>query len=211
VSAAPEPRLRAIPAGELGDEARAVLREQFQGGAERLLSEGPDAVHPPNVLGTLMHHPQLASRWLADNNVLLNEPSIDPKLRELMILRVAWRTRSPYEWTQHVRIAKQLGMTDEQVETIAGTCDADPWTPLEADLLSATDELIDSYVIDDHTWSRLAEHFDERQLLEIVFIVRSYTCLAMAFNSFGIQLDPDLHDVDAPAIPDEGARGAHRY
>jgi 4-carboxymuconolactone decarboxylase len=129
-------------------------------------------------------------------------PCIDPRLRELMVLRVAWRTRSRYEWVQHVRLAKQLGVTTEQIETIAGLCAGDPWTPLEADVLAATDQLLDRYVVDDGTWARLAARLDQRQLVELVFVVGSYACLAMAFNSFGIELDPELQDVDAPPIPD---------
>jgi len=62
----------------------------------------------------------------------------------------------------------------------------------EADLLAATDQLIDHYRIDDDTWARLAEHLDERQLVEAMFVVGTYTCLAMAFNSFGLQIDPEL-------------------
>ena len=51
---------------------------------------------------------------------------------------------------------------------------------------------IDNTRISDETWARLAEHLDERQLIEVVFTVGTYTCLAMAFNSFGLQLDPEL-------------------
>jgi alkylhydroperoxidase family enzyme len=72
---------------------------------------------------------------------------------------------------------------------------ANGWTPLEADLLAATDQLIDRYRIDDDTWSRLAKQLDEAQLVELVFVVGTYTGLAMAFNSFGLQLDPELGDI----------------
>ncbi len=75
------------------------------------------------------------------------------------------------------------------------------WSPLEADLLAATDQLIDRYRIDDETWNRLAEQLDERQLMEITFVVGTYTCLAMAFNTFGIELDPGLDVSTAPPIP----------
>jgi 4-carboxymuconolactone decarboxylase len=193
-----EPRLQPMQLGELDDDARAVVREFLKGGADRFLSEGPDALRMPNVLATLLHHPRLAGPWLAYNSVLLNTPSIDPRLRELMILRVAWRTRSGYEWLQHVRMGRQLGVTAEQIEAIAGLSSGAPWTPLEADLLAATDQLIDDHVIDDATWARLAGCLDKRQLMEVVFVVGSYTCLAMAFNSFGLALDPELHEIEAP-------------
>ena len=188
-------RLEPIPVGELDDEARAVLRDFLKGGADGFLS---GAVRMPNVFGLLMHHPKLAGPWLSYNNVLLSKPRIEPRLRELMILRVAWRTRSRYEWLQHVRMAKQLGLTAEHVNTIAGLSSGTPWTPLEADLLDATDQLLDHHVIDDATWGRLAEHLDRRQLMEVLFIVGSYACLAMVFNSAGLEIDPELHEIDAP-------------
>ena len=76
------------------------------------------------------------------------------------------------------------------------------WTPLEADLLAATDQLIDRYRIDDDTWARLAEQLDERQLVELVFVVGTYTGLAMAFNSFGLQLDPELQEIATTSLPE---------
>ena len=99
-----------------------------------------------------------------------------------------------YEWVQHVRLAPRYGVTAGRDRRDRGDGADAPtaWSPLEADLLAATDQLIDSYRIDDATWARLAEHLDERQLVEVVFVVGTYTCLAMAFNSFGVELDPDL-------------------
>ena len=58
--------------------------------------------------------------------------------------------------------------------------------------------MLDHYRISDDTWTRLAEQLDERQLMEVVFTVGTYTCLAMAFNSFGLQLDPGLEVTTTP-------------
>jgi alkylhydroperoxidase family enzyme len=184
------------------DDARAALQAGFgKEATDRFLDDGPDAVRVPNALGTLLHHPGLAGPFLAFNRVLLFTPTLEPRLRELMVLRVAWRTRSTYEWVQHVRLAERSGVTEAEIDAVAQGADA-TWTPLEADVLAATDELIDRYRIDDSTWSRLAEHLDERQLVEVVFVVGTYTCLAMAFNSFGLELDPELRTLGAPPLPD---------
>jgi alkylhydroperoxidase family enzyme len=185
------------------DDARAALQAGFgKEATERFLSPGPDAARLPNALTTLMHHSGLAGPFLAYNRVLLFTPALAPRLRELMVLRVAWRTRSTYEWVQHVRLAQACGVTEAEIDAIArGGGDA-TWTPLEADLLAATDELIDGFRIDDATWARLAEHLDERQLVEVVFVVGTYTCLAMAFNSFGLELDPELRTLAAPPLPE---------
>jgi 4-carboxymuconolactone decarboxylase len=156
----------------------------------------------PNVLPTLMRHPALAGPFLTYNQVLLSTPTVAPRLREIMVLRVAWRTRSAYEWAQHVHLAPRFDITAEDIDAIANGADGEHWSPLEADLLRATDQLLDHYRVDDATWARLAEELDDRQLVEVAFIVGTYTCLAMAFNSFGLELDPGLDASTAPPPPD---------
>jgi alkylhydroperoxidase family enzyme len=185
---------------QLGDDARAALTQAFgAGAADRLLA--PDAGPMPNVLATLLHNPALAGPFLAYNNVLLRTPTIGARLREIVILRVAFRTQAPYEWAQHVRMADQAGLTAAEVEAIASAGD---WTELETDVLGATDECIDNYRVSSTTWERLAERLDAAQLVELVFVIGTYTALAMAFNSFGIQLDPELEALAGTTLPPIG-------
>ena len=202
VTDADAPRLAPLPKDRWGDDAHAAIRAVYpKDVADRFLSAAPDAVRVPNVLTTLMHHPALAGPFLSYNRVLLERPALGHRLRELMVLRVAWRTRSTYEWVQHTRLAERFSVTPEDIDAIARGTHAKTWTPLEADLLAATDQLIDRYRIDADTWARLAEHLDERQLVEVAFVVGTYTCLAMAFNSFGLQLDPELYTVKTIPFP----------
>lgn len=197
------PRLAPLPTDQWDGDARAALEQGFgKEAVERFLSAGPDAIPLPNALATMLHHPGLAGPFLAFNSVLLFAPTLPPRLRELMVLRVAWRTRSDYEWVQHVRLALGCGVTGDEIEAIGRGVGAGAWTPLEADLLAATDELLDGYRVADATWARLAEQLDEGQLVELVFVVGTYTCLAMAFRSFGLDLDPELRTVAAPPLPD---------
>jgi 4-carboxymuconolactone decarboxylase len=196
-------RLAPLPREQWDDGVRAALSAGFTPEvAARFFSTGPDAIPMPNVLSTMMHHPALAGPFLAYNQVLLQTPALDHRQRELMVLRVAWRTRARYEWAQHVRLAAGVGITPEEIEAIATGADAEMWTPLEAELLSAADQLIDRYRIDDDTWRRLAKQLDDRQLVELVFVVGTYVGLAMAFNSFGLQLDPELRAFVTTSVPE---------
>jgi len=191
--APPPPRLAPLPRTGWGDDAVDALRSAFPSNVvDRFLSTAPDAPPVPNVIATMLHHPALAGPWLVYNNVLLWSPTLGDRQRELIVLRVAWRTRSKYEWVQHVKLSERYGVTPADVEAVVSGAGLDAWTPLERDLLAATDELIDGYRIGNDTWTRLAEQLDERQLVEMVFVVGTYTCLAMAFNSFDLQLDPEL-------------------
>lgn len=192
------PRLPPLPKDEWDDETRAALRHGIGADAAAAFLAADTAAPPmPTALGTMLRHPKLAGPFLAYNFVLLQQPTLEHRWRELMVLRVAWRTRASYEWVQHVRIAMAVGISTQEIEAIAATEVGAHWSALEADLLAATDQLVDRHRIDDATWYRLAETLDERQLVEVVFVVGTYFALAMAFNSFELELDPDLHAIAA--------------
>ena len=196
MSSTTAPRLAPVPREQWGDGEADALRRGFGAeGAARLTASGPDAMPVPNVVGTLMHHPALAGPFLAYNNMLLTKPALDARLRELMVLRVAWRARSRYEFVQHARLAARLGVTPDEIAAIADPATGQ-WSQLERALLAAADQLVDRYCVDDDTWRGLAEYLDEQQLVELVFVAGTYVGLAMAFNSFGLQIDPDLRELD---------------
>lgn len=186
-------RLAPLPAAEWDDEARALFRGQL-GIADKYLTGRPDAPPMPNVLGVLVRHGRLASAWMGYNAVLLQESSLAPSLRELVVLRVAHRSGSRYEWLQHCRIGAEAGLTAEQLDAVPEGPAAPVWTSLERLLLTAADELLDGTVINDETWAALEQVLDVRQLLEVPFIVGTYLCLAMVFNSVALEPDADMQD-----------------
>jgi alkylhydroperoxidase family enzyme len=192
-------RIAPLSTEELPEDAAAVLRSVYpEAAANRLLTE---AGALPNVLGTLLRHPRLAGPFLAYNNVLLTQPTLEPRLRELLVLRVSWLARSRYEWAQHVRLSARFGITTAQLTAIASGPESTEWSELESLALRATDQLVGGYRIDDETWAALADHLDTQQLVELVFVIGTYTGLAMAFNSFCLQLEPDLQDLTAASMP----------
>lgn len=197
------PRLPPLPRdrwdGDVETALRAGVPDQV---ADRWLGSGDDALRVPNGISSLLHHPRLAAKFLKFNAQLLWDPVLSHRQRELMVLRVAWRTRSQYEWVQHVKLSQRYGVTLAECEAIADG-DGGSWTPLEAALLRATDQLLDDYRVDDDTWARLADELDDDALVELVYVVGTYTNLAMVFNSLGLELDPDLDAGDAPPLPSE--------
>ena len=187
------PRIAPLAVDEWDDDAVAALRDAFGVTAADRLLAGDRPM--PNVLATLLRHPALTGPFLSYNNVLLRAPALEPRWRELMVLRVASRTRSIYEWAQHVRMADRCGITAAEIEAVADReTGAGAWSAIEADLLAATDQLLDAYRVDDATWARLANRLDVRQLLELTFVVGTYACLAMVFNTVGVALDAELAD-----------------
>jgi 4-carboxymuconolactone decarboxylase len=199
---APTPRLAPLPREQWDDDVLSALRLAYpEVVVQRFLSTEPDAKPVPTALTTLVHHPALAGPFLTYNNVLLANPALGHRMRELIVLRVAWRTQSHYEWAQHVMLAPRFDITPADIDAIASDNPAEAWTTAERALVAATDQLIAHHRVDDETWARLAEHLDERQLVEMVFVAGTYACLAMAFNSFGLQLEPGVEQASVQ-LPD---------
>src|SRR5262249_54969961 len=75
------------------------------------------------------------------SNALFTQIEIDPKLREIAILRPAKDCHSVYEWTQHVPAAKHVGVTDEQIASIENWQKANCFSEVERLVLQFTDEV----------------------------------------------------------------------
>lgn len=151
-----------------------------------------------NIFATLQHHPDLLRRWLVFGAHVLSKSTLSPRVRELLILRTGWLCRAPYEWGQHVVIARREGVTDDEIERIAEGAEADGWDAVDAALLRAADELHADQCIGDATWHTLAGSFDEQQLLDIVFTVGQYTLVSMALNSCGVERDDGVDERSVP-------------
>jgi len=177
-----EPRLQPLPPDQWDDETRALLS-------------------PPtlNIFGTLARHPKLLKRWLVFGNHVLAKSTLDARDRELLILRTGWRCRAPYEWGQHVVIARAAGITDDEIARVAEGPDAPGWSGAEATLLRAVDELHDDQRLTDETYAALAAHYDEQQLIDTVFTVGQYHLVSMALNTFRVQRDDGATGVPIPA------------
>jgi alkylhydroperoxidase family enzyme len=157
-----------------------------------LPSREPGRPKGRNLLGTMARHPALTRAYHTFNGHLLFATTLSLRQRELLILRVAALRRADYEWAQHVVLAGDAGIDDDEVARVAEGPDAPGWSPFEQALLRAVDELVAEAAIGDGTWATLRSELDEQQLMDLVFTVGAYDVLAMAMRSFGIELDDDL-------------------
>jgi len=153
-----------------------------------------------NVFKTLVRHTGLFKRWLPFATHVLSKQTLALREREMLILRIGWLCRSPYEWTQHVQIALRAGLTEAEIARIADGPDAAGWAAHDAALLRAADELHRDACIGEATWRTLAAVYGTEQMMDVVFTVGQYTLVAMALNSFGVTIDADLPPV--PRVPD---------
>ena len=181
------PRIDVLPEQERSDRQRELLAPSTRNGRTY------------NVLSTLVRHPDLLERWSSfAGHVLGPTTTLSPRDRELLILRIGWLDRSEYEFGQHVLFARRAGLTDQEIERVKDGAAAPGWTPHEAALLRAADDLHRDARVSDEVWSALATRYDEKQLLDVVFTVGQYNLVSMALNSFGVQPEPGLARLPEP-------------
>jgi alkylhydroperoxidase family enzyme len=119
------------------------------------------------------------------------------------MLRMGWLCQSPYEWSQHARIAQSadVGMTAAEVRRIAEGPNAKGWTDFERALLTMVDELRYDTMISDATWKALSAKYSTQQIIDVMYTASQYQLVSMALNSLGVQLDPVLKDFLPTDLP----------
>jgi 4-carboxymuconolactone decarboxylase len=138
------------------------------------------------LMSTLARHPKLARAYLRFGGYLLLGSSLPARIREQAILRVAHRRDCAYEWSHHVDIAQEAGLSDAEIAA-AKTGETDD--EFDRAVFAAVDELDEKSNVSDQTWATLSERLDERQRMDFVFTVGGYIALAMAINTFGVELE----------------------
>lgn len=170
------------------------LREAQDETAQKIIAAaaGIEPVPPRNLFGTLAHHPQAARRTLQLGSVFLLEGRLAPRLREIAILRTAWKTEAEYEWGQHRLIGRQVGLTDSEITDLMTPALVGSWTKQELAVALAVDELCDDGAISLDTWVSLMEQdstWAEAEFIELTLLVGFYRMLAGLMNSVEIELD----------------------
>src|SRR5689334_3398028 len=66
----------------------------------------------------LLNSPPVCDGWERLLTAIRQQTSLDPRLRELVILRIAILNRAPYEFTAHVPHGRKAGLSDAQIESV---------------------------------------------------------------------------------------------
>lgn len=174
------PRIVPVPASALTE-------------ADRKEGLGPYGADPSGAFRTCVINRPLCSAWgvfLNFFNEMPSKLSLSFRDKELVILRTCWLSDLDYVWSNHVGIGKTAGLTDEEIKRITGGPEVQGWSARDAAVLRAIDDLHKDQFVHDAAWKALDEHYDEKQIMEIIFLVGQYEMTAMFLNSMGTPLEP---------------------
>lgn len=171
-----------------------VAKDQWTAAQREFLQPLEQAGRLFNVFKTAARHPDLAKSFdaFATGHINGETSTLSPRDRELLILRTCWLCRCEYAWAHHSRIARSIGLTDDELDRIVEGADAEGWSPPEIALLRAVDELHGYRFIFEATWTTLSEDYSTQQVMDVVATVGTYNLVCMMLNSWGVQLDEGL-------------------
>jgi 4-carboxymuconolactone decarboxylase len=136
-----------------------------------------------NVFRLLANAPRVFDGWTRMTDELLNSPTFSLRMRELVILRVAYLQNSPYEIAQHVDVARRAGIADREVEALAD--DDLPDAGFDATELAVR--------LTDNTFSAVETILGPNAITELLMIVSLYFGLALVLNAADLEIDSNSH------------------
>jgi alkylhydroperoxidase family enzyme len=152
--------------------------------------EIPAQIAELNIFRVLLAHPVLAKQLNDLLLTLLFRGKLDARLRELVIMRLGWATGSEYEWTQHWRIALQLGLSDEDLLAVRDWRASTSLSDADKAVLSATDEVLADGAVSPETWARCTSLVGgTEELLELITAIGTWRMISVLLRTLEIPLE----------------------
>jgi alkylhydroperoxidase family enzyme len=126
---------------------------------------------------------------LASSILLSSE--FDARKREIAVLRVARVTQSEYEWTQHERLGRNLGVTDQEIRIIRSE---DPVKSLDEEgnlLCRVADEISRDVRLSDEALGDILERYGVRQATELIVCCSYFNMLSRFLESTRVELETE--------------------
>jgi alkylhydroperoxidase family enzyme len=162
---------------------RADLPPEFQDLLERNI----------NLHRLLVHSPLATRAWHIFARFIRHESRLDPRLRELAILQVGYLERSEYEYSHHIKIGREFGVTDDEIRAIAEETKGQP-TKLDVQakaVLRAAREMTQGLAISERTFQELQQSLDNERLTDLVLTIGFYNAVVRILATLKIDVEDD--------------------
>jgi alkylhydroperoxidase family enzyme len=155
-------------------------------GAEVGMSERFTTV---NAFRVMINNPSAAAAFERMLTTLMFHNRLNSRTRELMILRTGWRTGSEYEFCQHVRVARELGMTEDEILGVRDPERSRAYSEVDRAAIWAADEIHERAEVSPATWAVLQKAFGADELVELVLVPGFWRMVAGYLKTAKVPLD----------------------
>lgn len=196
------PRLKQAGREAGHDYANAVFDRLF--GDRDPLQQPGTATGTPGDWWTVFNIVPDAFRHITEGFAFYRSPKrkIDPRLRELGQTRAGYAVGSQFVFSQHCKVMRSVGFSDDQVSAIPHWSVADCFSEIERAVLAYTDALVlERGRVPDGVVDLLKAHLSDEEILELTYITTTYMMHAVMSRALQLEYDnrPDpVVEIDAP-------------
>ena len=146
-----------------------------------------------NLFRALVHSPNAARAFSGLGGFIRHKSKADPRLRELAILQVGWLAKSPYEWSHHIKIGYDFGVTDDDIkalidDTAGKSTKLDETTRL---VLKLAREMTLDGGGSEATFTALGTKMSSELLLDLTMTIAFYNAVVRMLATLQIDVEPD--------------------
>jgi alkylhydroperoxidase family enzyme len=183
-----EARIPPLPMSKMKEEWNKIL--------ERLPGAGlKGKFSPVNVFGTIMHNPGTFGPFLDYWITSKLEMGFTGREQELVILRMGYHYQCNYVWKHHVPVAREYGVTDEEIEAVKTSPLPPVFSARESALLHLTDEMVEYRTIRDEAWSKWSNELKTSEKIDLISLVSQYVFFSLLNNSLQIEVEEPLKNI----------------
>jgi 4-carboxymuconolactone decarboxylase len=144
-----------------------------------------------NIYRLMLHSPALAGTWFDLNHAVRYGTEIDGQCRELAVIRVAILNKVEYVVRAHgPAYALKEGLTPAQVEALADWKSSNLFTEKQRALLAYVDSMTRDIDVPDAVFTKVGEHFSERQTVEVTMLIGAYNMLTRFLKALKVDPEP---------------------
>ena len=159
---------------------------------------------PINLFKALANNPEAMKAFRQPGVWIRHECLLDPRLRELAILQIGYMTGCAYEFSHHVKIGKDFGVSGKDIENLISWNKGNQTdlSELETGVLAASRQLTSDIELADDLWQSLKTTLGTKRLMELVMIIGHYNYVIRLLRALKVDVEPDwagpLTDYDPP-------------
>jgi alkylhydroperoxidase family enzyme len=159
-----------------------------------LSPENQDLLKRPIALArALVNSPDAARAFTGVGQFIRYGSKLDPRLRELAILQVGWLARSPYEWSHHVKIGHDFGVSDDDIRAMIDDTAGKP-TGLDAltkTVLLAAREMTTDGAMAATTFTTLQSALGNAQIVDLTLTIAFYNAVVRVLATLQIDVEEE--------------------
>jgi alkylhydroperoxidase family enzyme len=150
-----------------------------------------------NLHKLLVNSPEMARAFNGVGSYIRFESKLDPRLRELAILQVGWLEQSEYEFTHHVKIGRDFGVTDDDIAGMMAETEGKDsgLEPLARTILKGAREMTRELAMQETTFAEIKRHLSSEEIVDLVLTIAFYCAVVRVLATMKIDNEASYKEV----------------